>query len=56
MQENKNKKCSKSSWNRSDQEIELLPARFKNLDFAPREFPVTYSEKLKTIAQEFKAG
>jgi hypothetical protein len=28
--------------------------RFKDLHFAPREFPVTYSEKLKNIAQEFK--
>jgi nicotinate phosphoribosyltransferase len=38
------------------QQIDLLPSRFKDLDFVTREFPVIYSEKLKTVAQEFKPG
>lgn len=37
------------------QQIELLPTRFKDLDFAPGEFPVMYSDKLKSIAHDFKA-
>jgi nicotinate phosphoribosyltransferase len=38
------------------EQIELLPAQFKDLEFVPREFPVIYSEKLKTMTQEFKPG
>lgn len=38
------------------QQLNLLPAEFKDLDFVPEESPVRYSEKLKDITQEFNAG
>ena len=38
------------------QQLNLLPAEFKDLDFVPEESPVRYSEKLKVITQEFNAG
>ncbi|MGB8450530.1 MAG: nicotinate phosphoribosyltransferase [Nitrososphaeraceae archaeon] len=36
------------------QQIDSLPTQFIDLDFEPKEFPVKYSKKLKTIKQEFK--
>ncbi|HZI72243.1 MAG TPA: hypothetical protein VFD60_13890 [Nitrososphaeraceae archaeon] len=38
------------------QQLNLLPAEFKDLDFVPEESPVRYSDKLKDITQEFNAG
>ena len=36
------------------QQIDSLPTQFNDLDFEPREFPVMYSRKLKTIIDKFK--
>jgi nicotinate phosphoribosyltransferase len=33
------------------EQIELLPTQFKDLDYVPREYPVTYSDKLKSITR-----
>jgi hypothetical protein len=38
------------------QQLNLLPARFKDLEFVPQDFPVIFSEKLEAIMQQFKAG
>jgi hypothetical protein len=38
------------------EQIDLLPAQFKDLDFVPREYPVICSERLKTMTEEFKPG
>jgi nicotinate phosphoribosyltransferase len=35
------------------EQIELLPTQFKDLAYVPREYPVTYSDKLKSITREF---
>ena len=36
------------------EQVELLPTQFKDLDYVPREYPVMYSDKLRSITQEFK--
>lgn len=36
------------------QQIDSLPTQFIDLDFEPKEFPVVYSKKLKTIIDKFK--
>ena len=38
------------------QQMTSLPGQYNDLDFEPRSFPLFYSKKLKTIAQEFKPG
>jgi hypothetical protein len=38
------------------QQINLLPPKFKDLDFVPEVFPVIYSEKLQTMMNQFKPG
>jgi nicotinate phosphoribosyltransferase len=35
------------------EQVELLPAQFKDLDYMPKGYPVTYGEKLKSITHEF---
>jgi nicotinate phosphoribosyltransferase len=34
------------------EQVELLPAQFKDLDYMPREYPVTFSRELKNMAQD----
>jgi nicotinate phosphoribosyltransferase len=38
------------------QQLNMLPSKFKDLYFVAKHFPVIYSEKLKAITEEFKAG
>jgi nicotinate phosphoribosyltransferase len=35
-------------------QLQLLPTQFKDLDFIPKQFPITYSKKLEEILQQFK--
>jgi nicotinate phosphoribosyltransferase len=35
-------------------QISLLPPKFKDLDFVPKEFPVTYSKRMNEIIDKFK--
>jgi nicotinate phosphoribosyltransferase len=38
------------------QQVNLLPAKFKDLDFVPEVFPVMYSEKLQAMMNQFNQG
>ena len=38
------------------QQLNMLPLKFKDLDFVAKNFPMIYSEKLKAITGELKAG
>lgn len=36
------------------QQLNLLPTKFKSLEFLPERFPITFSKKLKAITQHFR--
>lgn len=38
------------------QQLNILPSKFKDLDFVTERFPVMYSEKLEALSSEFKAS